>query len=450
MIIIDISLLFLFIKKYQVLYNGKVYQTIMNKEEKSEYLNKTIQIIPHVTNEIIKLILKNSEHYDITICEISDINSNIESMIYMEVIRQLKVKFSNQICIILLTYILFLEKSKKIKTKLSKYSINSLLDFGIKADFIFCKYDKIISKIDFIDKIALYLNISKNRIFLAPNIDNIYKLPYIFLRQDVHKKILKLLNITKYQENFSSITKMYNIINNLQNIIIIKELTYIALSNALKHAAYNLGYNIKFNCINIKNINKESLINLLVKNKYAILVPGGHGPIGIENKITTLNYARINNIPCLGICYGMQLMAIEFARNILNIKNASTEEIDNTNNLIHIVHKSNINGTLRLGNYETIIKPNSIAYNIHNSTTCMEKYMHAYKINTKYIDLFEKNNFIFSGTSEDNKYMAISEIPTLNFYIGVQYHPEFNSSIFNPNKILYNFINKAIKYQFNK
>lgn len=153
------------ITKDNIITLGQVYQTIINNKEKSEYLDKTIQIIPYITNEIIKLILKNSDQYDITICEISDINSNIESMIYMEVIRQLKVKFSNQICIILLTYILFLEKSKKFKTKLAKYSINSLLDFGIKADFIFCKYDKIISKIDFIDKIALYSNIYKNRIF---------------------------------------------------------------------------------------------------------------------------------------------------------------------------------------------------------------------------------------------------------------------------------------------
>ena len=446
--------------KNSIITSGKIYQTIIAKERKGKYLGSTVQMIPHVTNEIIEFIKREVDQYDITICEIGGTVGDIESMVHMEAIRQLKgSQCSNDVLTLFLTYIPFLQVTEEFKTKPAQDSVKALLHTGLQPDLILCRFENMSVPPTFIKKIALYSNVQENRVFLAPNVDSIYKIPYIYAKQNMHKEVLSLLNITGYNENLDHITKIYKTLKNLDETIIINMVikygyadAYISLAESLKHAAYSLGKNIKFNWIDVRNMNSNEVIKILTDNKYAILVPGGFGESGIENKITAITHARTKNIPYLGICYGMQLMAIEFARNVLGIKNANTEEIDPTEKSSHIVHiinknEQNIGGTMRLGDYEGVIKKNTIAHKIYGNTF-IERHRHRYEINTSYKKQFEDNGFIFSGTSDNDIYMEIAEITNLDFFVGVQYHPEFNTSIFEPNKVILAFIQKAYEYQF--
>jgi len=446
--------------KNSITTSGKLYQTIIAKERKGKYLGSTVQMVPHVTNEIIEFVKREVNQYDITICEIGGTVGDIESMVHMEAIRQLKgSQCSNDVLILFLTYIPFLQVTEEFKTKPAQDSVKALLHTGIQPDLILCRYENITVQPTFAKKIAMYSNVPENRIFLAPNVDNIYKIPYIYAKQNMHKEILSLLNISSYKENLDNITRIYKTLKNLEETIIINMVikygyadAYISLAESLKHAAYSLGKNIKFNWIDVRNMNKNDVIKTLTENKYAILVPGGFGESGIENKITAITHARTNNIPYLGICYGMQLMAIEFARNVLGIKNANTEEIDPTDKSAHIVHiinrdEQNIGGTMRLGDYEGVVKKNTVAHKIYGNTF-IERHRHRYEINTTYRKQFEDNGFIFSGTSDNDIYMEIAEITDLNFFVGVQYHPEFNTSIFEPNKVILAFIEKAYEHQY--
>jgi len=445
--------------KNSIITSGKIYKRILAKERKGNYLGSTVQMIPHVTNEIINFIKKDVDNYDITICEIGGTVGDIESMVHMEAIRQLKgSQCSNDITILFLTYIPFLQVTDEFKTKPAQDSVRALLHTGLQPDFILCRFENNVIQPSFGKKISLYSNVPENRIFMAPNVDNIYKIPYLYAKQNMHKEILTHMSINRFNENLENITKIYNTLENLDDTIHINMVikygyadAYISLAESLKHAAYHLGKNIKFNWIDVRNMDKNQVKKELEKSKYAILVPGGFGESGIENKITAINYARTNNVPFLGICYGMQLMAIEFARNVLNIKNANTEEIDPSENSTHIVHiinrdEKNIGGTMRLGDYNGIVTPNTIAHKAYGDEF-VERHRHRYEINTEFRDQFEKNGLIFSGTSEDNIYMEIAEISNLDFFVGVQYHPEFNTSIFEPNKIILAFIKKAYEYQ---
>lgn len=449
--------------KDNIITSGKIYQNILSKERKGEYLGKTVQMIPHVTNEIINFIMKSVNNYDITICEIGGTVGDIESMVYMESIRQLKGKLGiTNVINVFLTYIPFLEISQEFKTKPSQDSIKTLLQTGIIPDIIICRYEKTDININFKNKISLFSNLPENRIILAPNVNNIYQIPYIYAKQNIHYELMNLLNINYHFLNISPIEEIYNIINSLNDVIIINIITkydykdaYISLFESLKHASYSFGKNINFNWIDVRNLDDTILLDKLKNNKYAMLVPGGFGESGVENKIKAIKYAREYNIPFLGICYGMQLMCIEYARNVLGIKNANTQEIDPTNNSTHIVHIINPNektlgGTMRLGNYEGNILNNSLAYKIYDNKKFIERHRHRYEINTNYLDQFENNGLIFSGRSANDKYMEIAEIPKLKFFIATQYHPEFNSSIFKPNPIIKAFVNEAWKYQNKK
>ena len=435
-----------------IITSGKIYQRIFDKERKGSFLGKTVQMIPHVVNEIIDFIEKDASKYDVILVEIGGTVGDIEGLIHIEAIRQMVGKHGRKNVInIFLTYIPFLKASEEFKTKPAQDSIKKLMQLGIQPEIIVCRYETDDFDTNFKSKISLFSNLKEKYIILAPNINNIYKIPFLYFKQNFHKRVLKLLKI----KNNLNKTKWSKISDTLSNVtgyihinIVVKYAysdAYISLVEALKHAAYTMEKDIKLNWIDARSLTKDELIKKLQNEKGGILVPGGFGESGVENKIEAIRYARENNIPFLGICYGMQLMTIEYARNVLKIKNATTAEIDPNNKYPHIVHiindkETKLGGTMRLGDYEGVIKKNSLAHKIYNSNTFVERHRHRYEINTEYRPELEKKGLIFTGTSGNEKYMEIAEVPENNFFIGVQYHPELSSTVFHPNPVILAFV----------
>lgn len=320
-----------------------------------------------------------------------------------------------------------------IKYFINKYSKKNVIHIHFTSDSYLItndnKPDLIINKNDFIN----FMNL------------NIYKIPYLLFDLKIKNKIYNLLDL-KYN-NYTKWVKIYYDLNNLNGIIYVYVIikfndSYISLMESLKHACYSLNKNIKIIWIDPENITKTELFYKLNEYKGGIIVPGGFGNIGFENKINAITFARENNIPFLGICYGMQIMVIEYARNKLNINNATTEEIDIQNKYIHVINSIELinKNKKRLGNYVGKIDKKSIAYNIFNREIYIERYRHNYKINNNYVNDFEKNGLFFSGRSLDSQIMEIAEVPINKFFIGVQFHPELNSKIYNPNPIILSFI----------
>jgi CTP synthase len=355
--------------------------------------------LEYIDNEIIKFIELDSINYDIIIIEFVDV--------YVNVIKYFFEKYGqNNIINIHI---------------LSKYS---LITKYIQPNIILSNYDCL-----------KFMNI------------NIYKIPYLLFKFKFYSKVLKLLKIPQ-NNNLTKWKKIYNDLSNLNEIVYVYviinfSVSYISLIEALKHASYSLNKKIKIIWLDPSLLTKTQLIDKLKEKKGGILVPGGFGKNGFENKIEAVKFARENNISFLGICYGMQIMVIEYARNILEINNASTEEIDYSNEHTHIVHLIG-SKIKRLGSYMGKIKKNSIAKNIYNSDIYIERYRHKYKINNKYTDKFEKNGLIFTGESLDKKYLEIAEIPSKKFFIGVQFHPELISTIFKPHPIIISFIKSIL------
>jgi CTP synthase len=438
--------------KNSIITSGKIYSAIFEKERKGEFLGQTVQMIPHVSNEIKEFIQRDNKEYDLILVEIGGTVGDIEGMIHVEAIRQMVGKYGRKnVLNIHLTYIPFLKVSEEFKTKPAQDSVKKLMQAGIQPDIIVCRYETDDAPANFGKKIAQYSNLKEKYIIMAPNIDSIYKIPYIYFQQGFHKRVMKLLKIKKTLEK----TQWKNITYTLDHLkgkitvnLVVKYAykdAYISLIEALKHAAYFIKKDIEIKWIDARNLSEKELLETLKKIKGGILVPGGFGESGVENKIRAIKYARENNIPYLGICYGMQLMAIEFARNVLKIKDATTQEIDPDNKYPHIVHiiddkETKLGGTMRLGDYDGIITKGTRAEKVYKSTKFTERHRHRYEINTKYRKDFEKNGFVFSGTSGNNVYMEIAEITDKKFYLGVQYHPELNSTIFTPNPSILAFV----------
>ncbi len=446
-----------------IITSGKIYQTIISKERKGEYLGSTVQMIPHVSDEIIAFIKKQSETVDITLCEIGGTVGDIESIVYTEAIRQIKGSSPpNEVIVILLTYIPYLQITNEYKTKPVQEAVKTLLRAGIQPDMIVCRYeDKEITDPKIVQKISLFSNVPAQNIFLAPNIDNIYKLPYIYAKQGIHKQILASLRLSPPTDTLYNITKVYNTLSSLHGTIHIHAIikyayadAYISMEEALKHAAYSVGKNIQIHWTDVRNCSETDLLCKLQQTRAAILIMGGFGVAGVENKIRAIQYARENDIPCLGVCYGMQLMAIEYARNVLGIADATSEELDeariSSNHVVHIIDReeTEMGATMRVGDYRGVIFPGSYAETIYNKQAFEERHRHRYEINTLYRENFEANGFLFSGVSADQKYMEISEVDALRFFIGVQFHPEFNTSIFQPNPVILEFVKHADQYGY--
>ncbi len=444
---------------------GQIYLNLISKERRGDYLGGTVQVIPHVTDLIKNFILNDLDDVDFALCEIGGTVGDIEALPFFEAIRQLGFEMGSARCAFLhLTLLPYISFADELKTKPTQHSVKELRSIGIQPSILLCRAEKPVEK-NQIEKIAIMCSVPSEYVIPAPNASSIYEVPELYHKQGLDTQLLKFFNIEDNKKpdlsNWKSICNSINNIKGEVNIAIVGKYTdykdsYKSLLEAIDHAAISQQYKANIKWINARNSNKNILENL--KNIDAILVPGGFGEDGTEGKIAMIEYARTKKIPYFGICFGMQMAVIEYARNVLNIKDATSSEISKNGTMLigmmnewttedgkKVSKKSDLGGTMRLGAYPCSIKAKSLAHQIYGKTKISERHRHRFEVNINYKDKLEKAGLNFSGMSPDGKLTEIVEIKDHPFFIGVQFHPELKSRPFAPHPIFISFVNQAIK-----
>ena len=443
---------------------GGIYSDIIKKERRGDYLGGTVQVVPHVTDRIKKFISHSVKDEDFIICEIGGTVGDIESLPFLEAIRQ----FSNDIgkknsLFIHLTLVPYLKASGELKTKPTQHSVKELRSLGIQPDIIICRSEREIPKSER-KKISLFCNVSIENVIETVDVRTIYEAPISFYKEKLDDRVISYFNVKGKKS--PDLSKWKNITNKVLNpkhdvnigiigkYVNLKD-AYKSLDEALIHGG--LSNNIK---VNLKRIDSEYLkpknIKTLLNDVTGVLIPGGFGKRGSEGKIAAIKYARLNNIPFFGICFGMQMAVIEAARNLLNIKNASTSEFgNNCTPVVGLLEEwqkgkrkikgteKNLGGTMRLGLYDAILKKNSLISKIYPEKKIKERHRHRYEVNIKYKNDFEKKGLIFSALSPDGTLPEIIELKDHPWFIGVQFHPEFRSRPFTPHPLFSSFVKAA-------
>ncbi len=449
---------------------GGIYSDIIKKERKGDYLGGTVQVVPHVTDRIKKFISHNVKNEDFIICEIGGTVGDIESLPFLEAIRQ----FSNDIgkensLFIHLTLVPFLKASGELKTKPTQHSVKELRSLGIQPDIIICRSEREIPKAER-KKISLFCNVPIENVIETVDVKTIYEAPISFHKEKLDDRVLSYFNIKS--KKLPDLSKWKNITSKVLNprkdvnigiigkYVNLKD-AYKSLDEALIHGGISNNVKVNLKRIDSENIKPEKLKPLL-KDVSGVLIPGGFGKRGSEGKIAAIKYARLNHIPFFGICFGMQMAIIEAARNLLNIKNASTSEFGN--NCTPVVglleewqkgkkrikgSEENLGGTMRLGSYDAVLKNNSLISKIYSEKKIKERHRHRYEVNIKYKKDFEKKGLIFSALSPDGTLPEIIELTNHPWFVGVQFHPEFKSRPFTPHPLFSSFIKAAEKIRRN-
>lgn len=454
-------------KKSDSITAGRIYSKLLTKERKGDYLGGTVQVIPHVTDLIKEFITNDVADVDFALCEIGGTVGDIEALPFFEAIRQLGYELGSRHCAFLhLTLLPYIESADELKTKPTQHSVKELRSIGIQPSVLLCRAERKITD-QHLQKIATMCSMPITSVIAAPNASNIYEVPLLYHNNGLDTEILKFFNIDYH--NKPDLVKwelIRDAIKNPQQEIKIALIgkyndyrdSYKSLLEALDHAAFSLKIKIKIIWVNArKSINYESLANCS-----AILVPGGFGIDGTEGKIAMIEYARINKIPFLGICFGMQMAVIEYARNVLNIKDATSSEFNNNGNVSLLIGMMNewqiddgeikkknnhdLGGTMRLGAYKCNIINESKAGNIYQKLQISERHRHRYEVNINYKQQLEEAGLTFSGMSPDGKLTEIIEIADHPFFIGVQFHPELKSKPFAPHPLFLEFTKQAIIY----
>ena len=456
-------------KKSDNITTGKIYSNVITKERRGDYLGATIQVIPHVTDSIKEYILSDINEEDFILCEIGGTVGDIESLPFIEAIRQLGNELGlSQTCFLHVTLLPYIKTAGELKTKPTQHSVKELQGMGIQPDLLLCRTEERIPNEQKL-KIALFCNLKPESVIEALDSSSIYEVPISYHKQGLDEQICKHFNLDLSKKiNLNR----WNKINEIQkssdgnvNIGIVGKYTslidaYKSLIEAINHGG--LDNNVK---VTIKWVNSESLedqnLNLtnFLKDINGIIVPGGFGERGSEGKINAIKYARLNNVPFFGICFGMQMAVIEFARNVLNMKDASSSEFGATKlPLVGLLtewqtktglekrdKESDLGGTMRLGAYDCRLLDNSFVSSIYKKKIISERHRHRYEVNNKYILDFKKYGLIFSGMSPDNSLPEILEVPKHPWFIGVQFHPELKSKPFDPHPLFSSFINASLK-----
>lgn len=429
---------------------GKVYKTVIEKERRGDYLGKTVQIIPHITDEIKRRIRRFKA--DIVLIEVGGTIGDLENMIFVEALRQMSKKPQNKFLFIHLSYIPVISSGEQ-KTKPTQHSVKELLSLGIHPDVIIGRCENELTK-KTKEKIALFCGVSMDDVLSDPDIDDVYELPLLLKEQELANIIIRKLDLERKPPYTSRWENMIRRLHDYRDEICIGivgkytglEDAYLSIKEAFKHAGLVNSCKVHLKWLESEEIGTDELHSL-----NGILVPGGFGSRGIEGKIDAVKFAREHKIPFLGICLGMQVAVVEYSRNVCGLKNANTTEADpNTEHpVIDLIPEQKKldkkGGTMRLGAYPCVIEPNTLAYKLYREEKIFERHRHRWEVNPDYVKILEEKGMKFSGKYPERNLMEILELPEHPFFIACQFHPEFKSRLEKPAPLFVGLVKEALR-----
>ncbi len=440
---------------------GRIYEQIIAKERRGDYLGKTVQVIPHVTNEIKSAMKKVAQDVDLAIVEIGGTVGDIESLPFMEAIRQMRQELGREHTLFVhVTLVPFIATAQELKTKPTQHSVKELLSIGIQPDMLLCRTDRFLSK-DIKSKIALFCNVEEEAVITAKDVASIYEVPVVFSREGVDTLILRYLHLEAKDRDLKEWDELVHRIYNPKAEVTIGivgkyveyEDSYKSLKEALVHGA--LAHNLKLNLNWIEAEGLEtggSTYEEQLRDYDGILVPGGFGKRGIEGMLIAIRYARENKVPFFGICLGMQTACVEFARNVCGLADANSSEFDpaTPHRVIYKLRElrgvEELGGTMRLGAWTCKIEPGTLAHRIYGQLEISERHRHRYEFNREYESTLTAGGLRISGSTPDGTYVEMVELPDHPHFIGCQFHPEFKSKPLEPHPLFRSFIGAAYEH----
>lgn len=441
---------------------GKIYWSVITKERRGDFLGGTVQVIPHITNEIIDSVFMvgKSQETDVVITEIGGTVGDIESLPFLEAIRQVAIKVGRENCMFIhVTLVPYLEKSGEQKSKPTQHSVKDLLGLGIQPDIIVCRTTMELPK-ELRDKLAMFCNVSPKCIIQNLDSESLYEVPLMLEEEGLAEQVCKRLHIDCKEpqlEEWIALVERHKTLRGCVKIALVgKYVTfhdaYISVVESLTHAGIHHGVNVEISWINSDDVNDETVSSLL-KGVDGILVPGGFGNRGMEGKIRAIQYARENKIPYFGICLGMQLAVVEFARNVMGLEGAHSSELDPATPypVIDLMHDQkdieDLGGTMRLGQYPCKLVENTKSAKAYGVGEIKERHRHRYEFNNDYIQKIQQAGLVIAGKSPDEKFVEIIEYENNPWFVGVQFHPEFKSRPNRPHPLFRDFVGAAMKNQ---
>lgn len=446
------------LKKNNNFTTGQIYQRVIENEREGKYLGKTVQVVPHITDEIKRRIHIASENADLLIAEIGGTVGDIESLPFLEAIRQFGVDVGqSNVLFIHLVLVPYIQAAGELKSKPAQHSVKELRSLGLFPQMIICRTDRQLGE-DIVEKISLFCNVPKDQVYESRDLDLIYKVPLFFHDQGIDDKIAELLGIWAKE---ADITDLKRVVFNAENpkhhvkmAMVGKYMdlieSYKSLNEALRHAALDQQIKLEIEYVDSEELEREPhTVAKKLDHVQGILVPGGFGERGTEGKILAIQYAREKKKPYFGICLGLQLALIEFARNVLGIKDATSQEFDKKGSfVVHYMQGQSKEGTkgatMRLGSYECELKDNSKAKSLYGEKIIHERHRHRLEVNNEYISSFEAKGMMITGVHRALNLVEVAEITNHPFFIGCQYHPEFQSKPFKPHPLFSGFLKACV------
>lgn len=452
--------------------SGKIYETVIKKERRGDYLGGTVQVIPHITNEIKHSIKQGAEGFDIAMIEIGGTVGDIESLPFLEAIRQMRIEVGSQRALFIhLTLVPYIPTSGETKTKPTQHSVKELRSIGIQPDILICRSEKPLSHQDRA-KIALFTNVEKEGVITLEDAKSIYQIPMILHAQGLDEIVVKKLGLTLKPADLSEWQKVVDaqaLQTETVKVAMVGKYTelsdaYKSINEALLHAGIHTQTKVEISYIDAEEI--ERFGSQLLSSMHALLIPGGFGERGVEGKIKAIQYARENNLPFLGICLGMQTAVIEFARNVAGLKDANSTEFEKSTAypVIALISEwmeedgkknlrdenTDLGGTMRLGAQSCSLDKDSLAYKVYQKDTIVERHRHRYEVNNRYIEKLVEHGLVISGRSADGNLVEMVELPTHPWFVACQFHPEFTSTPRDGHPLFEQFVSAARQFKEKK
>jgi CTP synthase len=441
---------------------GRIYEQIIAKERRGDYLGKTVQVIPHVTNEIKSAMKKVAQEVDVAIVEIGGTVGDIESLPFMEAIRQMRQELGRENTLFVhVTLVPFIAAAQELKTKPTQHSVKELLSIGIQPDILLCRTDRFLSK-DIKSKIALFCNVEEEAVITAKDVASIYEVPVVFSREQVDTLVLKYLHLEAKDRDLKQwediVHRVYNPKDEVNIGIVGKyveyEDSYKSLKEALVHGALAHNLKLQLNWVEAEGLETDDgSLAAQLEDYDGLLVPGGFGKRGIEGMLRAIRYAREKKVPYFGICLGMQTACVEFARNVCGLEDANSSEFDpaTPHRVIYKLRElrgvEELGGTMRLGAWTCKIEPNTLAHRVYGKLEISERHRHRYEFNREYEGTLTAAGLRISGSTPDGTYVEMVELPDHPYFIGCQFHPEFKSKPLEPHPLFKNFVGAAYEHR---